>query len=103
MTRSNTPVALVTGASEGIDFEVARSIAKSDYVVPLGLVEQRGEIFALNEFELCRFAQPLKDFFDEQRLLDAIRPGNVDVCVGSGEVAPELGELSHRQCRSMKV
>ena len=36
MTRSNKQVALVTGANKGIGFEVARALAKSDYVVLLG-------------------------------------------------------------------
>jgi hypothetical protein len=66
-------------------------------------VEQRREIFTLNEFELFRFIQPIKDFFDEEGLLDAIRLGNVDVRVGSGNVTPTLHERSQCECRSVKV
>jgi hypothetical protein len=68
-----------------------------------GFMEQRRETFTVNEFDLFRFIQPVNHFFDEHRLFDAVRLGNVDVRKRSGDVTPESHEVPQRERCSMKV
>jgi len=57
-------------------------------------VEQNCETLTVNEVCLFRVVQPIKNFFDEQRLLDSVRFGHVDMSEGSGDVTPQLHEVS---------
>jgi hypothetical protein len=69
----------------------------------IGLLKQNRETLALQEVGLPRIVEPLKHFLDEQRLLDAIRLGHVNVSERNGDVTPELFEMPQGQCGSVKV
>ena len=65
-------------------------------------MEQRSKTLSLHEGSLSRLVQPLKNFFDEERVLDPVGVRHVNMSERSPNLASELRKMPQRKRCSLE-